>query len=271
MDKLLSTTNLGYNLFYRILSPTIFISLATLVLYKIGLPHLTKNIWLVPAYFWAINLITLILMRRFPLVNKLLYLVIHISSIAIAFWVYDNALKYGPSAILPDPGNFRTEWWFIFFAYVYSLLNNFNPNYNAETQRRNKFISNRFKSLSKKYNRLLKKEFRNSKFLFKMFYSIMLVEDINRPPAARLLEKILFPFGFIKTTGIMQVTSDKLLTDSQSISKAQDIVLKSYKKHAPLTTYEYELVTKIAQDYNNGSYGINVGEYFMALENYLQK
>lgn len=269
IDQLLSTTNLGYNIFYRILSPTIFISFATLMLYKIGVPNLTKDIWLIPVYFLAINLITLVLMQRFALVNKILYALIHILSIGIAFWVYESALKYGPSAILPDAGNFRTEWWFIVLGYFYSLLNNFNPNYSAEAQRKRNYVATRFKNLGKRYGSLLRNEFKKNDFLKCMFYSIMITEDINRPPFIRLVERILFPLGVIKTTGVMQVSSRKLLTDQQSIQKAQEIILKSYKKHHTVVRDEPELVNKIANDYNSGGYGANISQYYWELKSIL--
>lgn len=100
-----------------------------------------------------------------------------------------------------------------------------------------------------------------------------MTEDINRPPVIRLIEKILFPSGIIKTTGIMQVTSKKLLTDKQSIQKAQDIILKSYNKHrtAVLNELEYDtLVNKIADDYNSGGYGANISQYYWELKSILK-
>lgn len=267
VDQLLSTTNLGYNIFYRILSPTIFISFATLLLYKVGLSGLTRDIWLVAVYFLIINLLTLILMQRFALVNKFLYGLIQVLSIVIAFWVYDNALKYGPSAILPESGNFRTELWFIIIAYFYSLLNNFSPNHYAEFERKKNYLSNRFIVLNNKYGSLLKKNFKENKFLKHIFFAIMITEDMNRPPFIRWLERLIFPLGIVKTTGVMQVTNKTPLTDEQSVSMAQELILKSYQKHHSTTGDENLLVGEIANDYNHGGYGVDIKRYYWELKN----
>ena len=192
IDQLLSTTNFGYNLIYRILSPVIFISFATLALYYFKLQFLVNNLWIISVYYYLINILALLLLRRFELVNKFLYFFIAISSISLAYWVYTIALQYGPKAILPDSSNFRTEWWFIVLAYFYSLLNDFSPNYYIENKRKNTFIYNRYKSLSLKYEKLLIKEVKNDSQLRLIFYSVMITEDVNRPPLLRLVEKTLF-------------------------------------------------------------------------------
>ena len=53
----------------------------------------------------------------------------------------------------------------------------------------------------------------------------------------------------------MQVSSDKFLSDQESINKAQYIILNSYLKHKKSDIHDYELVNKIANDYNPGGYG----------------
>lgn len=95
----------------------------------------------------------------------------------------------------------------------------------------------------------------------------MLTEDINRPPAFRFAERVFFFTKKIKTTGIMQVTSKKKLSDEESIELAQKIILSSYNKNKTLAKDEYDLVAKIAQDYNGGGYGGEVTVNYSFLEN----
>lgn len=265
ISQLLATTNLGYNLLYRILSPTVFISFATLILYQIGLSRLSQNIWLISVYYFLLNFIILLITKKIALVNKFLYLMIVSFSISLAYFVYNNSLKYGASAILPESGNFRTELWFIIFAYFYSLLNDFSPNYAIEEKRKNKFLADLYKKCSCKYEDLLLREFINNKLLKSIFFSIMIIEDMNRPHFIRILEKMFFFTGFVKTTGIMQVRSKKLLSDKQSIIKAQKIILAFYNKHMD-TTDEYLLVNKVAADYNGSNYGKNIMEIYPTLK-----
>lgn len=146
LDSILSTSNLGYNLLYRILAPSIFIALVTIILYWLNLEFLTKDIWLASLYYFLLNLLVLLFLNRFVLINKGLYSIIVIFGVGIAYWVYSSALIFGPEAILPDPDNFRTEWWFIVFAFIYNLFNNFTPNYVMEGEKKIIFCLNDLKS-----------------------------------------------------------------------------------------------------------------------------
>lgn len=267
IDQLLSATNLGYNLFYRILSPVVFISLSTLILYELRLPSLTTNIWLVSVYYFAYNFIVLLIMRKFELVNKLLYFVIVFMGIVLSYWVYSTTLRYGLNSILPDAGGFKTELWLIIIGYFYSLLNNFTPDFEVENLRKNQFLLKRYKILSQKYDRFLLPAFKTKGLLRLIFYSIMITEDINRPPLIRLGENRLFFTGLIKTTGIMQVTNNKILSDKKSITLAQGIISKSYKTHFNTQDNDYTIASKIAEDYNAGGYGTTVMQSYGALQN----
>lgn len=267
IDQLLSTTNLGYNLFYRILSPVVFISFATIILYELKLPSLTKNIWLVAVYYFVYNFLALLIMRKFELVNKLLYVTIVFSSVFLCYWVYASTLRYGLNTILPDAGGFKTELWLIIIGYFYSLLNNFSPDYGAEYNRKNQFLLNRYKKFSRKYDGLLLPGFKTNSSLRLIFYSIMITEDINRPPLVRLGENMLFFTRLIKTTGIMQVTSNKVLSDEESISLAQKIILVSYKKHFNIKDPDDVIGSKVAADYNAGGYGSTVMQNYSTLKN----
>lgn len=269
IDHLLSTSNLGYNLFYRILSPPVFITFTTLILYKIGLPDLTRNIWVVSVYYFLFNLLIIILMRRFSLMNKYLYFVIFIISVWLSFWIYSYMLQYGVDAILPEAGNFRTEWWFIILIYFYSLLNSYSPNYTAENQRKDKFILNRLNVLIKNYEEFLQPKFKLNNFLKTLFFSIMITEDINRPPVLRFMERLFFFTRRVKTTGIMQVTNSKSLTDKESIELAQKIILSFYRNHSKKTVDNYELVRKIASDYNSSGYGYEIVQNYLVLKRLL--
>lgn len=262
LDQLLSTTNFGYNLIYRILSPVIYISFATLILFNFKLSFFVSNIWLLSVYYYGLNLITLVLLSRFELVNKFLYFFMVISSIGLSYWVYMVALRYGPQSIIPDSANFRTEWWFLVFGYFYSLLNDFSPNYAMESNRKRKFICRKYNQLKRKYQVYLSKGFQENNDLQKILYSIMITESTNRPPFIRFIEKLMFFTGKVKTTGIMQVTSSKKLSDKESIGLAEKIIQESYNKHFSENINGYDLVGKIATDYNPGSYGYEI------LENY---
>lgn len=253
VEELLSTTNLGYNLVYRILSPTVFITVISIIFYAIGLSSLLRNIWLIVIYYFIYQTISLLLLKRFALVNKFLYLIIVLLSILLAYQVYISTLQYGLSAILPESSGFKTEIWILIFAYLYGVLNEYVPGA-SENKRMERFLISRYEKLSEIYNSKLTKEFKENAFLRWVFYSIMITEDINRPPFVRLLERVLFFTKRVSTSGIMQVKSNRPLSDLESIKLAQKIILDSFRKHSKEGNSDFGLFFSIASDYNGGEY-----------------
>lgn len=52
----------------------------------------------------------------------------------------------------------------------------------------------------------------------------MAIEDYNRPAHIRAIERMAFPFGLSKTTGIMQQRCDRALSDEESVKLAVEYV-----------------------------------------------
>lgn len=67
------------------------------------------------------------------------------------------------------------------------------------------------------YGSLLPKRFSDDPLLRCVFFTIMAIEDSNRPRSFRILERVACRAGFAKTTGIMQQKSDKPLSDIESV------------------------------------------------------
>lgn len=75
-------------------------------------------------------------------------------------------------------------------------------------------------SFQRRFQNLLPQRFNEDPLLGSLFYSIMYIEDANRPAWRRALEKMLFFTGRVRSTGIMQVRSDHYLSDEDSVQKA---------------------------------------------------
>lgn len=101
----------------------------------------------------------------------------------------------------------------------------------------------------KKYSSLLNEEMANLPELTNIFFTIMTIEQMNRPGIFRLFERLLFSSGKITTTGIMQVASKQYLSNKESIFAAQKIILKEYKRYT-LSGSKKSLVATIASVYN---------------------
>ena len=98
----------------------------------------------------------------------------------------------------------------------------------------------------------------NLKFLQLVVYSIMIFEDFNRPKNARLIENFVAKHSPREITlGIMQVKTDKLITDEQSISLGIDKIINSfygYLVEYVQSDYNYsrDCIDLILEDYNLG-------------------
>lgn len=79
-------------------------------------------------------------------------------------------------------------------------------------------------SYIRKFDRLLPENFDQDPLLRSLFYTIMLIEDSNRPKWFRTLEHHLFWTKKVRSTGIMQVRSQKNLSDEESVELAIPIV-----------------------------------------------
>ena len=76
----------------------------------------------------------------------------------------------------------------------------------------------------RKYAKLLPPRYRQDTLLRSIFFTVMSIEDYNRPAAYRILERVACKFGMAKTTGIMQQRSDEPLSDEESVTLAAGYV-----------------------------------------------
>lgn len=76
----------------------------------------------------------------------------------------------------------------------------------------------------REYGDMLPERFSSDLLLRAFFFTVMLIEDSNRPNWFRMVERAGFRFGIVKTTGIMQVKSQKVLTDRESVAASLPII-----------------------------------------------
>ena len=79
-------------------------------------------------------------------------------------------------------------------------------------------------------------------------YSVLVYEDYCRPPAIRTLERLAV-WKKRRTTGIMQVAADEVLSDVESVNRGLDILLASWGKYSS-EEYVWSQVRLSISDYN---------------------
>lgn len=82
----------------------------------------------------------------------------------------------------------------------------------------------RLASYEHRFGKNLPVRYKQDILLRALFFSIMAIEDSNRPEGVRMLERVLCRFGLASTTGIMQQKSACPLSDGESALLAADYI-----------------------------------------------
>ena len=142
----------------------------------------------------------------------------------------------------------------VILVFLYNLVNNIQvPNDGAE-KRKYSYVNTTFSQLKKNYGVIVDSFSTNIRFQ-QIAYSIMLHENFNRPKLFRTIEYINSFFKKEGTYGIMQVKSNQVLTDSESVKFGMNILLENFKK------YKLEFQKQLENKGEDDSY-YNSAEYF---------
>jgi hypothetical protein len=106
-----------------------------------------------------------------------------------------------------------------------------------------------------------------------LLHAIMIVENVQRPPWFRALERLkghVFPRG---TYGILQAEADRPLTDQESIdvcasTRLKGVIVPLIVPTSPgaSATFDYQKVVAVASDYNpDAGYATDVASVYSML------
>ena len=112
-----------------------------------------------------------------------------------------------------------------------------------------------------------------------IIYAVIIYEDFNRPKIARWIENLKFKVTKKPLTlGVMQVRSDRLLSDFESVQLGTEKIVEAYKKYIEKLVEKNEsfsecaAIHSIIQDYNTGSsYNSEVSELADIIKNTFYK
>lgn len=241
----LTDTTVSRSTFWIFYTP-IFVVLLSITLFLLGFDSWTKDIWLVSPIFWSLLIIYIfLLLGRYKLLNIPIFFIYATVSSFLSYSVYELGIKNGLSAVLPDNANLRTSFWLVFLYFMVTFLKEVADNLHKKSSGTGKYVLYNHDRLLKKFWHLLSRE---SKLIRDITLSIMIFENYQRPPIARFAERLFSRIGLANTTGIMQVTSDKALTDEESIKLSID---KFNKLKADSKETE-EIISRLIKSHNNG-------------------
>lgn len=248
----------AFNFLFRVLGPLVFIVVAAASFYSIDQDHLVSGIWRVVVYHLVFRLTFNLARGRALLLNWAQEVLIWFASIGGSWLLYENVIQVR-RYLLPDPQSMTNELWVVVILFIYAALNNIELGSEGTERRKKRYLKHKYSKLRSEYDEIIQ-EVTPDRFAESIIYTVMIYEDFNRPPLARYIEYILFPY-FSQTLGPMQVTTATRINDRQSVRMGAERIVDSYsealeeKDHGDeirkLSKFNvYSVVRSVSSDYN---------------------
>jgi hypothetical protein len=259
------------NFLIRVLTPIVYLIITSTILYYFNLDRFVVNIFFVNIYYVIFRLIFNLSTNRGRLLNWYRQFLYWTAIIIISYVTYDKIISIKAN-ILPDFTTVANELWIIILIFIFQVTNNIRLSNDATIKRKQNYLKTRYQHLYGLYGDVVK-EITKNEILEAVTFSIMIYEDFNRPKVARLFENIKFKLTKkTHTLGIMQVKSDILITDLDSVILGTNKIINSYQNclkkidngHSDM--HEWHILSSIFSDYNGGeSYSSEVYQLFSSI------
>lgn len=267
-------TSPAFNFLFKVLSPVIFYVLFVVLVQILEYKELVKYSFLITVYYWFIRTLFKLLLGRKQLTHWSLHFLYSIISIGLSVLIYYLVIRV--NKLLPCPRALLDQMWILIIIYLYNVLNKLEPSHEGDSKRRENYINDKFKKFKSKYGSIITDNCSNE-FLEAVTYSIMIYEDFNRHILARWIEYVCFFFTnkicfFLPpknyTLGMMQIRTNKYITNEQSIIKAIEKIKKAAMKYKQKEHNYIYAVQEIAGFYNcyNDEYQNAIKDVFMNIE-----
>ena len=265
------------NFLIRVMTPIAYIIIVSTTLYYFGLDKYVWNIYLINIYYIVFRLAFNLATNRGLLLNWYRQFLYWIAIVAISFFTYQKFIKVKAN-ILPNFTTVANELWIIILIFIFQVANNLRFSQEETQKRKDNYLKNRYLHFKGNYSQLIK-ELTNNEILESIVYAIIIYEDFNRPKIARKIENLKFKVTKKPhTLGVMQVRTDRFLSDNESVRLGTKKIVKAYKNHIEKleetneSFYECAAIHSIIEDYNTGSsYNSEVSELADIIKNTFYK
>lgn len=259
----------AFNALYRIMAPQVFIIIISAIFSLSGAFHYARDIWHVTILYFVVRWLFIIFMGRRLLINWVSQSAYLIAASAISYWLSTRVLT-NPANALPDAQNFRSDLWLIVLVFIYQTVNGVNSSGTGQEKRQLSHIDSRFQEFRHRYDSIIS-DMTSDRWIHALIYATMIYEDFNRPLLTRMIESsVLFPLGLAKSLGPMQVKTDRLISDEESVRLGSDILIAAYTEArrsrpewSPSPSWIVGHAQMAAVKYNpDHSYSMEVGSIF---------
>lgn len=254
----------AFNFLYRSFSPIAFIVLASATCYSFNWDWVVKDIYMVVVYYFAFRLGFNLITGKGRLLNWFLQIAYFVASVPLAYYIYCR-LILNKEFLFPSDKELGSALWLAVLAYLYHTINSVQFSSEKTKARKKNYLEHRFEAYKKEFGTIIEKVAKTKKQEI-LIYAVLIYEAFNRPKIYRMIENLLFRVGLAKTLGIMQVTTNELIDDNQSVEIGSRKIVADYevaeKDFAEKKTsmLEYYINRKVLTLYNpDGDYASDLG------------
>jgi len=215
----------AFNLLFRTFGPIAYIVVVATLFYVLGLDRYVRDIWLVVLYYFVGRLLFNLSYGRLLLINWPREALLWGMSIGVTWVLYDQVIQERKN-LLPDVAHLNNHLWVLVALFVYSTLNNVRFNREATKRRKNRYLYVAFSDNKLRYHDLIS-AIAPDRLAESIIYSVLIYENFNRPPVARALERLVFPW-VSKSLGPMQVATQRRISDDESVKLGAGRLVDAY-------------------------------------------
>lgn len=249
----------AFNFMLRILTPIVYLIITSAILYGLHLDYLVNDFYLVSVYYLSFRLLFNLITGRGLLLNWKQQFLYWVLIIALSFFTYSKILIQKDN-ILPDFETLANELWMIIIVFLYQIFNKIDIPSNGTIKRKERYLNKMFNYFSSEYGEII--NLKTDKDSYKgLIYAVLILENFNRPKAARIIEYIKFYLTKKPLTlGVMQYYTSIYISDKRSVElgaekiiKECDKILAKYKEgYEEPYSGDYRLKYDMAGIYNSG-------------------
>lgn len=218
----------AFNFLYRVFSPVAYITVLSAVSYQLNQNWLIQNIYLVVVYYFIFRLAFNLITGRGLLLNWFTQIAYMLVSIPMSYYIYDKLILH-KEFLFPSADELGSAVWLAIIAYIYHTFNSVKLSDERTRARKATYLNDRYTKYKTAYGKIIENIAR-TKQQEALIYAVLITEAFNRPKIYRLIENILFHFGFAKTLGIMQVTTEKYINDKKSVLVGATKIINDYEQ-----------------------------------------
>lgn len=253
--------SIALNLFIRTIPPAVLMVLLSAIAVSSGHEQLRLGSYWIVLYYYIIRAAYLLIFNMHRLVSWPRF-ALHASIGITTAWAAYHYLIIPKNSLLPDLETAGNELWLAIFMFLYVITNNVSLSDNHSVRRRNSHIESSYIKARKFYGKIIDGETTDDRIKL-MAYAIIIYEDYCRPAAVRMLERLCI-WKDNRTTGVMQVSSAKSLSDEESVKLGTEKLIVSWRIHQG--PHSWWRVRSVIGDYNkDDTYVSNVCEVMRVL------